>query len=56
MAKCNECYFDISLKSCEEAEVIECPSCGATYEVFRNKQGELDIKVSELADGIDWGE
>jgi|WetSurMetagenome_2_1015567.scaffolds.fasta_scaffold15080_3 hypothetical protein len=56
MVACKECGFDISLKSCEPKEIIECPGCSAPYEVYCDKKGNLAIKESEIPDGMDYGE
>jgi len=54
--KCLECDATIKLPSdVLEGEIITCQDCGASYEVYRNEKGEIDIRPAKV-EGEDWGE
>ena len=55
MVKCPECDAAIILpKDVMEGEIVTCPDCGASYEVY-SKGSEFDIRPAQ-AEGEDWGE
>jgi len=54
--KCLECDATIKLPSdVLEGEIVTCQDCGASYEVYKNEKGEIDIRPAKV-EGEDWGE
>lgn len=55
MVKCPECDADIKIQNdAIEGEIVTCPDCGASYELFKTNEG-FNIKSAQVV-GEDWGE
>lgn len=55
MLKCIECDGEMNIPTdFMDGEIVGCPDCGASYEVFR-ENGVVKIKQAEV-EGEDWGE
>ena len=55
MATCPECSATITLpKDVMEGEIVTCPDCGTSYEVYSTESG-FGIRPAKV-DGEDWGE
>ncbi|MGH9909715.1 MAG: alpha-aminoadipate/glutamate carrier protein LysW/ArgW [Nitrososphaerales archaeon] len=55
MVKCPECDADIKIQNdAIEGEIVTCPDCGASYELFKTNEG-FNIKPAQVV-GEDWGE
>jgi len=54
--KCIECDATIKLPSdVLEGEIVTCQDCGASYEVYKDDKGEINIRPAKV-EGEDWGE
>ena len=53
---CLECDADIDIpKDALEGEIVTCPECGTSYEVYKISEGRFAIRSAQVA-GEDWGE
>ncbi|MEM3382832.1 MAG: alpha-aminoadipate/glutamate carrier protein LysW/ArgW [Nitrososphaerales archaeon] len=54
--KCPECDGEIPLpKDAIEGEIVTCPDCGTSFELYKMEDGKFDIRSIQVV-GEDWGE
>ncbi|MCP8308741.1 MAG: lysine biosynthesis protein LysW [archaeon] len=54
--RCPECDGEIPLaKDAIEGEIITCPDCGGSFELYKKKDGSFDLRAIQVI-GEDWGE
>lgn len=54
--KCPECEGEITIaKDVTEGEVVTCPDCGSSFEIYMDKKGKPKIRPTQVV-GEDWGE
>jgi alpha-aminoadipate carrier protein LysW len=53
---CLECDGQISIpKDALAGEIVTCPDCGASFEVYKGESADLQIRPAQV-EGEDWGE
>lgn len=54
--KCVECDATLKIPSdVLEGEIVTCQDCGASYEVYKDDKGEINIRPAKV-EGEDWGQ